>query len=415
MKSHWVRYFLVVVAFFAPTAPGCALGTDPRLVFELAGRPAADAGKLDLFIAPGPVLTKALRVYSEPSHTLLVVLIDDEFIRSDAGRAWLTNSGGGERARVVQQLRPRRPSSDVANHAGAIQSTVTHSRVTVNSRPAEDTKLVIFAYSDRWAAGETVADREVVEAHVRGDTFSFAYADNPRPAAARRNLIDEDAGTQAVIEPRKLVLSEDRCQQVTGVNEQGEPRSLIVRVGGNTRADGALELSVIPGPLATHAIRIYSEPSHTLLAVAMDATFAKTDAGKSWRARYAATTLAFVTTEKLGTASDLKNDLPAVLFTILGRPASDTQINAHVTSDRWPNVGTLSEYDAVTYNVGPSFSFSAFINHYTIQKEVCCSTSNCSVCSDCYLRPTKCCGTTTTSGSICCAVFCSQADCTTCI
>jgi hypothetical protein len=62
---------------------------DPsKFVIRVKGEVTED-GQLRLFVEPGPIVTDSVRVHSEPSHTLLAVLVNRNFRQSVEGEAWL--------------------------------------------------------------------------------------------------------------------------------------------------------------------------------------------------------------------------------------------------------------------------------------------------------------------------------------
>lgn len=106
-----------------------------------------------------------------------------------------------------------------------------------------------------------------------------------------------------------------------------EKTAEILSVKGYASA-GAFTLELVPGTSATEAIRIYSEPSHTLLTVVEDADFAATEAGRQWHARV------FAEMPRSGSKTSLPEGRPRIQME--ARPAADDRIVAWVYGS-WPD------------------------------------------------------------------------------
>jgi hypothetical protein len=102
----------------------------------------------------------------------------------------------------------------------------------------------------------------------------------------------------------------------------------VVRVKGYG-SNGALTLEVSAGPAATRAIRVYSEPSHTLLVFVQDTEFAASSEGQKWRSEVSAEQA-----PRAGSVTNLPEGRPR--FVIEGRPATDDRIATWVFGD-WPD------------------------------------------------------------------------------
>ena len=57
---------------------------------------------------------------------------------------------------------------------------------------------------------------------------------------------------------------------------------LAVHVRGMELPSGQMWYEIDPGPIATHAVRMYSEPSHTRVAMVVDPEYRSSPAGKAW-------------------------------------------------------------------------------------------------------------------------------------
>jgi hypothetical protein len=108
-RQAWLA--LGAAAFFVFLLPTCAPARNVE-VFQLRGIPSG--GRLQLTLTPGPPATKAVRVYSEPSHTLLLLVVDPDFRKSREGKAWLEkNAKAAPKATVTTELPSGRPSVEV--------------------------------------------------------------------------------------------------------------------------------------------------------------------------------------------------------------------------------------------------------------------------------------------------------------
>lgn len=106
-----------------------------------------------------------------------------------------------------------------------------------------------------------------------------------------------------------------------------EKSAEILSVKGYASA-GAFTVEIVPGTAATEAIRVYSEPSHTLLAVVEDADFAATAAGQAWHARV------FADMPRSGSKTSLPEGRPRIQLE--ARPAADDRIVVWVYGS-WPD------------------------------------------------------------------------------
>jgi hypothetical protein len=108
---------------------------------------------LQIELQPGPVATKAIRVFSEPSHTLLVTVVDYDYNESAAGKAWLKQNALKGSLRSVTDL----PSGTA--------------KVLVPKRPADDVRIAVWI-NGSWPEGEE-GDRLVSDGMVGGANFGF--------------------------------------------------------------------------------------------------------------------------------------------------------------------------------------------------------------------------------------------------
>jgi hypothetical protein len=146
-----------------PTRPAAA--GHKELVVRVQGA-RAPGGLYQLQIEPGFAASKAIRVYSEPSHTLLAVMASNEFLTSDEGRAWLASNV---------------PAAQLAT---AASSRLVHSQITVlaSPRPPGDTGVALWV-NGAWPDG-TTADQLVADATVGTNAFGFSVYTVSDPKAA---------------------------------------------------------------------------------------------------------------------------------------------------------------------------------------------------------------------------------------
>lgn len=95
----------------------------------------------------------------------------------------------------------------------------------------------------------------------------------------------------------------------------------IVSIKGY-ESGGIFTLEIVPGAAATEAIRVYSEPSHTLLTVVEDADFAETEPGKYWHSQV------FAENPRSASKTRLPEGRPRMQ--LAPRPATDDRIVAWV-------------------------------------------------------------------------------------
>ncbi len=176
----------------------------------------------------------------------------------------------------------------------------------------------------------------------------------------------------------------------------GEPQDhqvSVVDLRGDVVAGGQLRLYIQPGQAATKSLRIFSEPSHTLLAVVIDTEFARQAQGKS------------LLEEQKGAAvavTDLPEGQPALQ--VDGRPAGDDRVAVYVT-------GASGEEelaaDALVGN-GPFHFSTAFVDGGPKAGggiRHCCQGGPCTeMCAECGTPAFTCCLTDS-----CCDIFCGWA------
>ena len=180
--------------------------------------------------------------------------------------------------------------------------------------------------------------------------------------------------------------------------------SLIVGVKGVQKGRG-IQLQV-QGGFATRGIRIYSEPSNTLLAVFIDSAFQKTADGQNWLSA------ALSESENRDDSLVVSGELPGLLSNLSPspRPAGDDEIIVWVNGS-WPDGSEEDRLVAQNRSVGNNFGFSVnAVDNPSVAGgvQVCCSGVTCGgVCRTCPTTTfTCCCG----CGIICASVDCCEPD-----
>lgn len=138
--------------------PACGKSGATQIV---SVRGTADAATLVLQLQAGPVATRGVRVYSEPSHTLLLMAIDAAFYAEEAGKAWVAENRNVENAAAL--IAPQLP--------GSIASVI------VPARPITDTRVAVWVFGT-WPSGKT-ADQLKADGLVGAGSFSFASSIPP--------------------------------------------------------------------------------------------------------------------------------------------------------------------------------------------------------------------------------------------
>jgi hypothetical protein len=183
-----------------------------------------------------------------------------------------------------------------------------------------------------------------------------------------------------------------------GGDDQGNTRYLVVSVNGETPREGLLSLSLSLGDMVTKTVRVYSEPSHTLIFAGIDDTFAETEEGAAWKLAHAQgeQALAFV-------RGSLPSAQPNV--TLLAPPVEDDRVTVWVNGDL--NDGMEGErliadaFLAWQERQPPHFGFEIYVNARGAY-ESCCSSIACSLmCVTCPSHRFTCCVTPN-----CCRIAC---------
>lgn len=142
-------------AFLLFVAVSSASGNDLTIA-AVRGEITAEGG-LALYVETGPPITNGLRLYSEPSHTLLLVLLDSGYASGPLGKEWL---GGLDKERAASE-----PAVLMTSLPGA------RPRVDLRGRPSTDRRIAVWA-NGVWPDGST-QDLLVADAEVGVGGFSF--------------------------------------------------------------------------------------------------------------------------------------------------------------------------------------------------------------------------------------------------
>lgn len=126
---------------------------------------------------------------------------------------------------------------------------------------------------------------------------------------------------------------------------------LVVAVSGQASGEKNLALSLRFGASVTDAVRVYSEPSHTLLAAIMDQSFAETDQGQAWRSSHE------------DAAALVEAPLPESqpMLVIPGRPADDTRIAVWIHGDLHGDGSTETLVADALVGAESQFTFSTHL------------------------------------------------------
>lgn len=174
------------------------------------------------------------------------------------------------------------------------------------------------------------------------------------------------------------------------VTPSSQARDLVVAIEGELSLSGILALKLEAGPYTTKAIRIYSEPSHTLLALVTDRSFSESVEGAAWSEQTLAQTMALASI-----ITKLPEGQP--LIHLQGRPEKDERIVVEVFGD-WPDGSSELRTMADALVGSGDFSFSTYIETSGLEKagiqiEHCCQGGSCKKqkCKECESFAFTCC------------------------
>lgn len=173
--------------------------------------------------------------------------------------------------------------------------------------------------------------------------------------------------------------------------------TLLCRVSGRTLGNGQWLLSVEPGPVATRAIRIYSEPSHTRLFYVMDSHFKATPEGAAWLAGIAPDKV-FPGMVVLGSTTQLPDGSPSAQLP--ARPAGDDRISVWVYGN-YPSGLVQDNLVAEDIVSSSDFGFAAYVNPMTDYIHCCLCLDGYQICVQCSSKIFNCCVTSDLCGIYC--------------
>lgn len=209
---------------------------------------------------------------------------------------------------------------------------------------------------------------------------------------------------------RKALLALALCLVVVPCMAQETP-VLGVSVQGDIISGNYLRLSVQAGPFVSHSLRVYSEPSHTLLLVAQDASYASTAEGQQWLANQKA-----ATTPSAMITTTLPGAQPTVNIPL--RPDGDNRISVWADGVWFGTRRDLQLADAMVGSSGFAFKTNLLPPEKKLtglvpnasggggpRMQHCCSGGNCSeMCIYCSGPSFTCC---LLNG--CCTITCGIA------
>lgn len=225
------------------------------------------------------------------------------------------------------------------------------------------------------------------------------------------------------------LLSQDRLLAQTAAASE-DPRvgkTLIAEVEGVYREDRTLDLTIRRGPAATNAVRLFSEPSHTLLAVLIDSEYLKTSSGAAFLSAAKSQGRPRIATSPLRTDS-AGNVLPSTtLIKGVHRPPSDDSlvlwVNSKIVVTRGLNIDSSPSEEehapgdqrvsTTELEAGKPFHFASYYDPATLTAEYCCVSPDCGIiCTSCDTRLYNCC--TMPYWKCCCLIHCPPWRCTDC-
>src|SRR5215471_15980067 len=109
---------------------------------------------------------------------------------------------------------------------------------------------------------------------------------------------------------------------------------LIVHVSAILSPNNRRWIEISTGPVATKGVRVYSEPSHTLIAGIVDLEYSVTPEGKTWLS-------SFASDKKIGSVSYTQLPLGRSGYDVPDFPVTDTFIRTFVNGDFFGNEGDV--------------------------------------------------------------------------
>ena len=155
-QGHRLAALLVLALLvFVSTGASSAEPEDLNLAVRVQGT-IGKGGSLRLAVETGSVATRSLMVFSEPSHTLLLLIVDEVFATTDVGRDWL--AGLRTSTKPVVTVTTTLPNGEPL--------------VEIKGRPASDDRIVVWALG-RDGTGKPT-EMLVADAQVGNRGFGFS-------------------------------------------------------------------------------------------------------------------------------------------------------------------------------------------------------------------------------------------------
>jgi hypothetical protein len=134
------------------------------VVYTVAGETAPD-GKLALSIIPGRYANRSIKVVSQPSDTILAIVVDSEYMRSEE---W----SHSEHLKVGQKEPQATASTSLP---------LGSPRFVIEGRPSTDDRIQVWVNSSAWPDG-TTGERLLADGRVGpGHDFGFSTLLKPGP------------------------------------------------------------------------------------------------------------------------------------------------------------------------------------------------------------------------------------------
>ena len=145
----------------SPKNGGTRMKEPPRgttLVVKVSGRLIPQVNRknpLLLDVEPGPIATKGIRVYSEPSHVRLLLVGDNAFLRTAEGQAWWAQHEHETTLEIIST------TTDLPDG---------HPSAQMSMRPATDDRISIWVYGPLPDGSQ--GEDFVADAGIGGGDFS---------------------------------------------------------------------------------------------------------------------------------------------------------------------------------------------------------------------------------------------------
>jgi hypothetical protein len=176
--------FLVIALGLAQAVPGQTgssssdgVSSDAVLAVHFRGL-VLPSGQMWYELDPGPIATRAIRMYSEPSHTRLAMVVDPEFKNSAAGKAWMDSL-------------PADRIQEVAFSTGSLPDA--HPRFQISAPPGSDWWVSVWVNGNYFGLDE---DRLVAKQALMGE-MNFGSSVYITPEGVIERCCDCHNGTKS--------------------------------------------------------------------------------------------------------------------------------------------------------------------------------------------------------------------------